>query len=1682
MSNVPEPKIIGIYELAKNYKELESDPVNINRYLPDKTVINSNPIGYITQPLFSTDNIYSRFTMLPGTHSGETCALNAGLISANQEYQNTINILNGTTLKNTGFFLEIYNGYFWDNVDYFDKNSPIYTSNSTNPPNFSTQYNSITSVTNNKIIIESPASSPSIGALLNTWDQYSIRLTGVFVFDHIGTWTFSTTSDDSSVIWIGEKAITGITTSNINLNNDGGHGMRTVVYQYEVSEVGEQPIKLMMGNGGGPSGLIFQYQAPGWSNYANAAQYNGTTYIKCYTHNGQVVNNQVYYALIGDATTGQLKCGIYGNFLTNKIQQGFLQTSISSMDTHYLKDNIGDFQEVVAWEIIDPNSKTFTPNKTKIHLIKNYTTSAFGEFVAPGSLVIDINQGMMLISFNNNNKFINARLNFNSGSYRLTNEESVQYLANYPDLKNAYGNNLEGGKDHYQIWGINEGRQYANAFSASIGSDGHFYVKDSKGGVIWSLDEVPNSSDSFQNTMANIHRISKSTFDQIVNAAIVNPKWIELVKKGAPDTIYMDDFLANPISGLGGLPYLISKNGKFKIQVSDSGNLVLVITKKVNTRTFTESNNPYIYTTYDDKSAHLYSSHAPATMGKTFSLEKDEDGNTNLLEVDTKSKFLSYNVSTSKNGTMNYTKYPKYYPTSTKTTDSAVNNDACAAKCSTDEKCLFYYSYKKSGTDYCQTSGKDDYIIFATTPDENMTNSDLYLKNPNVLFNAILSDPYNKENNAVNTVAHEANAKISTNPYEHNQESQITDPEYTKHFYNIQATLTNGSPPTGVTPVDQHSSKKIDVANTLNSDSSTNPNSVTAAANTSNAAGVTSHTVALSSTTITIAPSTSNHIGEGFTSYSLPSISGISDKYTNFPDASQKRMKEGFKEGIDDPNSGDSIHPITNIPMSNVPTIPSDISTITPVGGVSNLYMAPTSSGFSNPTITDLINKDLVHHHMIPNANGTTKGELINFGDMNMKQSNEYDSTTNIQFMPFNNNDHPAYLASGYDHYPMNPQYLQIQGGYQPPTNQGQHSLGITFSFWVCSSYNKTYARIFDFGDTNGGNGKLILTGFIGEYLLFVVLNRPYSDTVVWLNGLNWNNWNHVVWTMTPDGVWKIYVNGALASYQYWANMGYDKNVTPQNPAGGGATYPDPTHLMPNCFIGHSNWWCDPYFNGGMSDFRIYNGLLSEPEIGYLYNSSYMNYNTNTVKASIGKGIYMMLKLDLRSVWHWGMHEEKYSLIRSLDGTTGTLNWGAATGMFNTHNDRSDDSSTIENTYPIIVADHTIANGYCLKLNGRHYLKLAPCTLPSNGMTISLWIKVAPGTSPTWSRVFDFGNGQSNDNIVMAIYQDSIAIHVERGGQTTWWDGRNGDFMQVRPDWYGVIKTFDNTNRVNITPIANDQWHHLVWVMTNPDSYGNCQWIIYLDGVKQPALPQGLYPSPNELKKCYIGKSNWGWDRLVRASLSDFRIYSKILNQNEVSMLYNIGSMTTNIKETFSGSKDIEGFSILGSNLSSFSYKEGLDSIFNNRDLQEANFKYYGYSSSANNNQNIVNGNGHITYGGADFTYTDLQDNVMQLGILNSNYNKLYSDLSHNYYDISGIVSNYIDICGQLMDPRYNFGADAAMDNIDDITNPGHVNSTQNVLKEDIQQIILQENTIYTVGVITCATLLISALLLSSKR
>jgi fibronectin type 3 domain-containing protein len=139
-----------------------------------------------------------------------------------------------------------------------------------------------------------------------------------------------------------------------------------------------------------------------------------------------------------------------------------------------------------------------------------------------------------------------------------------------------------------------------------------------------------------------------------------------------------------------------------------------------------------------------------------------------------------------------------------------------------------------------------------------------------------------------------------------------------------------------------------------------------------------------------------------------------------------------------------------------------------------------------------------------------------------------------------------------------------------------------TISIWVNPSSLDNWARVFDFGSGTATN--MFLTtknGANGKPRFAIKINNSAEQLIDGASALSTGVWTHVAVTLSGSTA-TLYINGVAVG----AN-----NAMTFKPSGMGSTTQN--------YLGKSQY-PDPYFNGGLDDFRIYSSALSASEIGIL--------------------------------------------------------------------------------------------------------------------------------------------------------------------------------------------------------------------------------------------------------------------------------------------------------------------------------------------------------------------------------------------------------------------------------------------------------------------------------------------------
>lgn len=158
--------------------------------------------------------------------------------------------------------------------------------------------------------------------------------------------------------------------------------------------------------------------------------------------------------------------------------------------------------------------------------------------------------------------------------------------------------------------------------------------------------------------------------------------------------------------------------------------------------------------------------------------------------------------------------------------------------------------------------------------------------------------------------------------------------------------------------------------------------------------------------------------------------------------------------------------------------------------------------------------------------------------------------------------------------------------------------------------------------------------------------------------------------------------------------------------------------------------------------------------------------------------------------------------------------------------------------------------------NLKQYMTTSPFYTTNAGLSFTFWFKADP-SNKTMARIFDFGNGASQDNIFVCI------------------SGKNLGFS-----------SYQNKNpyqKENVIPnVCDNTWRHIAWTMDSSKG-----WLIYVNGVLTQTYSDGFYPKSMMRNYQYIGRSNWASDPYFMGCIADFRIYNTAISQTDITGVFN---------------------------------------------------------------------------------------------------------------------------------------------------------------------------------------------------
>lgn len=148
-------------------------------------------------------------------------------------------------------------GYFNDDLGWFEGRTPNFTAYP-------------------KDVIQDPATDDG--------SNFSRRWTGYFRAPTSETYTFYTSSDDSSLVWVGAAALSGWTIENATVDNSGVHGQKEESGAVDLVAGQYYPIQVFFGEMGGGDILTFSYST---GTISKTTDLTGLIYYNPDTPNGK---------------------------------------------------------------------------------------------------------------------------------------------------------------------------------------------------------------------------------------------------------------------------------------------------------------------------------------------------------------------------------------------------------------------------------------------------------------------------------------------------------------------------------------------------------------------------------------------------------------------------------------------------------------------------------------------------------------------------------------------------------------------------------------------------------------------------------------------------------------------------------------------------------------------------------------------------------------------------------------------------------------------------------------------------------------------------------------------------------------------------------------------------------------------------------------------------------------------------------------------------------------------------------------------------------------------------------------------------------------------------------------------------------------------------------------------------
>lgn len=441
-----------------------------------------------------------------------------------------------------------------------------------------------------------------------------------------------------------------------------------------------------------------------------------------------------------------------------------------------------------------------------------------------------------------------------------------------------------------------------------------------------------------------------------------------------------------------------------------------------------------------------------------------------------------------------------------------------------------------------------------------------------------------------------------------------------------------------------------------------------------------------------------------------------------------------------------------------------------------------------------------------------------------------------------------------------------------------------------------------------------------------IIIFHPTSGSNSYNLSLTTNQWVHVAINSSASGM-QVYINGVLAGTQS-GNHSLGNNTTPTRIGG------NVVNITNNSFL-----------RGALDEVRIYNRTLTTDEVNVLSaavgvslntgnpsssalcagasvsipftvsgtgiqpgnvftaqlsdpSGSFANpstigtlssVNSGVISASIPNNLESSSGYKIRVVASQApvIGQESTNTISISNATEGLSTLSRGRILHYQFNNNTNDSSpsaanaTANGGFSYVNDRFGNANS-AIRLNGTNaFVDVPDGTWFGGAYSTSCWVR--PEAFGTFARIYDFANGQANDNVLACLTQ-----------------GTNGRL--AAENYVG------NVSGVRLdAPVGAplNQWSHVAI------TYNGTVLRIFLNG---NLIATGNSTGPRLITRTlnYIGRSNWAADAFAQSAFDDFMVWNRVITDSEIRTLASDGLIDSNSPVCAGSALQLIGPSIAG--------------------------------------------------------------------------------------------------------------------------------------------------------------------------